>query len=298
MRKLAIIIGSTSLLSAGAAWAAISCTASPSCADLGYNTTASNCSGDYLTCPFDTSKVFCIQCPEQCTELGYTKVASNGTYTCSEGQTVNKCPQNKQKYKCDGTACSYGYYTYANLPECEYEVCCDQRATSGNTYCYQRKNNTSYKQYSYEYNECRAASGWYDGLAYVTTRKYSGGTYKDACGNNQYYVETFCMEEDSMGYNPDANSCGYNTSKCTYKSWYSSSYDDSGYQEDCFNTPCYQHWQEETWMADDEEGSYIYNGEYMRFSEYCYKKYNLRTQCGGMKFVGEQIPYDFDYNGM
>lgn len=294
MRKLAIIIGSASLLSTGAAWAAISCTASPSCADLGYNTTAGNCSGDYIVCPFDTSKVSCIQCPEQCTELGYNKVASNGTYTCPDGQTVTKCPQNKQKYKCDGTACSYGYYTYSKLPACEYELCCDQRATSGNTSCYRRNNNTSYKEYSYEYAQCRAASySSYGDLPYVGTRTYNGGTYKDACGNAQYEVKYYCMKDDCIGYNCGSdNHCNWSTPSCTYKSWYSGSYDDSGYQSDCTNNPCYQAWQSERYGGGEH---YEYNGVRMKFSEYCYKKYNIRTSCAGMKFMGEQIPYDFDY---
>lgn len=294
MKKLAILIGSTSLLGAGAAWAAITCTPSPSCSDLGYTSKASSCSGDYLVCPFDTSWVYCIQCPEQCTELGYTKVATNGTYTCSEGQTVAKCSQNNQKYKCDGTACISGYHTIDNLPACEYEECCDQRATYGNSYCYQRKNNTSYKKYTQDYVRCQAAaeSGYYSELPYVGLRvNGTYGNYKDACGNNQYTVKYYCMEEDGMGYNPDAHSCGSST-KCTNKTWYTSSYDDSGYQEDCTENPCYQAWQEEQYGYDD---MYEYNGEYMGFSEYCYKRYDIRTNCGGLKFMGKEIPYDFDY---
>lgn len=295
MKKLGLIIGGVSLLGAGGAYA-ITCTSSPSCSDLGYTSSASSCSGDYLVCPFDTSKVYCIQCPEQCTELGYTKVASNGTYTCSEGQTIKKCPQNQQKYYCNGTACSYGYYLYSNLPACSYEVCCDQKATSGNTSCYQRKNNTSYKQYAYDYVKCQAAAySDYGDLPYVGARTYNGGTYKDACGNNQYTVKYYCMEYDNMGSSSSDTTCGYSTPTCTDKTWHYGGYDDSGYQDDCTGNPCYEAWQEESWMSDDEEGYYQYNGEYMRFSEYCYKKYNLQTSCGGLKFMGETIPWDFDY---
>ena len=295
MKKLALIIGGVSLLGAGGALAAISCTSAPSCATLGYTSTASSCGGDYLTCPFDTSKVYCIQCPEQCTELGYNKVASNGTYTCSDGQTISKCPQNKQKYKCDGTACSYGYYTYSKLPACEYEVCCDQRATYGNTNCYQRKNNTSYKKYTYDYAQCQAAAySNYGDLPYVGLRvNSSSGNYKDACGNNQYTVKYYCMEYDNMSGSSSSN-CGWSQQTCTNKTWHYGGYDDSGYQSDCMNNPCYQAWEEEQWGGD---GRYEYNGEYMGFSEYCYKKYNLHTSCGGLKFMGKTIPYDFDYRG-
>lgn len=60
MKKLALIIGGISLLgTTGAAWAAINCTAAPSCASLGYNDAAGNCNGSYIVCPFDTTKVFC-----------------------------------------------------------------------------------------------------------------------------------------------------------------------------------------------------------------------------------------------
>ena len=292
MKKLALIIGGVSLLGAGGALAAIRCTSAPSCATLGYTSTASSCGGDYLTCPFDTSKVYCIQCPEQCTELGYTKVASNGTYTCAEGQTVTKCPQNNKKYKCDGTACNSGYYLYSHLPACSYEVCCDQRATTGNTSCYQRKNNTNYKQYSHEYAECRAASYSYGGaLYYVGTRTYNGGTYKDACGNVQYEAKTYCMKLNCIGYNCDTSNCSWSQQTCTNKTWYSGSYDDSGFQSDCSGNPCYYYSQ---YMSGD---NFTYNGQRMGFSEYCKKKYNIQTNCGGMKFMGKTIPYDFDYRG-
>ena len=59
MKKIGLVIGSISLLSAGAAWAAINCTAAPSCASLGYNNAADDCNGSYIVCPFDTTKVFC-----------------------------------------------------------------------------------------------------------------------------------------------------------------------------------------------------------------------------------------------
>lgn len=295
MKKLALIIGGVSLLGAGGALAAIRCTSAPSCATLGYTSTASSCGGDYLTCPFDTSKVYCIQCPEQCTELGYTKVASNGTYTCSEGQKVTKCPQNNQKYRCDGTACTSGYYLNGisgmAKPTCSYELCCTKRATSGNTSCWKYLNNTNYKEYSYEYAECKAASYSYGGtLYYVGARTYNGGTRTDACGNYQYEPKAYCMKLDCIGYNCDTSNCSWSQQTCTNKTWYSG-YNDSGYQSDCMNNPCYYYSQ---YLSGD---NFTYNGQSMGFSEYCKKKYNIQTNCGGMKFMGKTIPYDFDYRG-
>src|SRR5574344_1672590 len=35
------------------------CTAAPSCDSLGYTKSASDCTGEYLKCPFDNNKVFC-----------------------------------------------------------------------------------------------------------------------------------------------------------------------------------------------------------------------------------------------
>lgn len=296
MKKLGLIIGGVSLLGAGGAYA-ITCTSSPSCSDLGYTSNANSCGGDYLVCPFDTSKVYCIQCPEQCTELGFNKVASNGTYTCSEGQTIEKCPQNQQKYRCNGTACNYGYYLNGNSgmarPTCSYKLCCTERQTYGNTSCWHYRDNTSNEKYTREYVECQAASySGYGDLPYVGTRTYNGGTYKDACGNAQYEVKYYCMKDDCIGYNcGNNNSCNWQTPSCTYKSWYSGSYDDSGYQSDCTQNPCFMAWQEEQYGYN----RYEYNGVEMGFSEYCYKKYNLQTSCGGLKFMGETIPWDFDY---
>lgn len=111
MKRLGLIIGGISLLSAGAAWAAINCTAAPDCATLGYNDDADDCLR-YVACPFDISKVVCFEkkvttCPsgyyKDCKSYSssYVNDVSKASVTLSDG---SKC------YQCRFHTCSdYGY---------------------------------------------------------------------------------------------------------------------------------------------------------------------------------------------
>lgn len=317
MKKLAVIIGGFSLASAASALAAISCTPTPSCADLGYSASSGSCAGDYLTCPFDTSKVHCINVPDQCSELGYTKVATNGVYSCSEGQTVSKCSKNTTKYKCEGTACSYGYYLYANMPSCTYDYCC-MKAQSSNTNCYTWINNSSYKNYEEDYARCKAASmavtppedceyqynctniNTY-GPGFYQPRSSSGGNYIDACGGTQYEaVQSEACNAGSFGYQSCyyqdyslphceyivAGRPGYDYKetgwRCDYFSNYSGSYGSESGSPVCL--------AEYAWPR-----TYVYKGQSLTFPQYCYQKYNIWTYCKGLKFAGyDAIPYDWD----
>ena len=57
--KKYLLLG-TSLIVASSAYAEFDCTKQPTCADLGYLQTATDCAGkNMLKCPFDTDKVFC-----------------------------------------------------------------------------------------------------------------------------------------------------------------------------------------------------------------------------------------------
>jgi hypothetical protein len=83
MRKLLITL---SLLMANNAYAD-SCIPKPDCADMGYKKTS--CSGAYLKCPFDTSKMACLAeevvIPQNCT-VGmyyYTDKSCSSTYNSS-----------------------------------------------------------------------------------------------------------------------------------------------------------------------------------------------------------------------
>lgn len=318
MKKLAIIIGGFSLASSGAALAVIDCTPTPSCASLGYTASSGSCSGDYLTCPFDTSKVHCINVPDQCSELGYTKVATNGDYSCSEGQTVSKCSKNANKYKCDGTACSYGYYTSAHMPTCSYTYCC-QKAQYNNTNCYTWMDNAAYKEYEEDYARCKAASQsvvepencQYSygncnnintlGPGFYIPRSQTGGNYSDACGNSQYeFTQAESCNAGDFGY----QNCYYQTSRprCEYivPGRPGLDYKDTGWRCDEYygnGTADGRYGWEPVCMSEYVwPRTYVFKGQELTFTEYCYQKYNIWTNCSGLHFAGyDAIPYNWDH---
>ena len=74
--KRFLLIAAAFLLPYGAN-AADTCTAAPSCASLGYSQTASQCSGSYVACPFDTSKVACFEGAPRVGDLKYSLYSSN-----------------------------------------------------------------------------------------------------------------------------------------------------------------------------------------------------------------------------
>lgn len=70
------------------------CATAPSCSELGYTKSASQCSGKtMLYCPFDKTKVFCVD-EITCASLGFTDTISEcpGEYTL--------CPSDSSKGKC------------------------------------------------------------------------------------------------------------------------------------------------------------------------------------------------------
>lgn len=319
MKKITLVWGGITFMGAATAMAAVNCTPAPTCSDLGYNASASSCSSDYLVCPFDTSKVHCINVPDQCTELGYTKVATNGNYTCSEGQTVSKCSKNTQKYKCEGTACSYNYYMSSNMPSCPYTYCCKQ-AQYNNTSCYTWRDNSSYKEYEEDYARCKAASQSVQeppdcsysyncdpknqsGPGFYIQRSTTGGNSVDACGNAQYeYVSSTAYHiQQYDSYNRCSNNYGSSTPCCDWihpgmpgysyqqAGWQCSYYYNNGsYGSESGSPVCLA---EYAWPRN-----YNFKGQSLTFTEYCYQKYNIWTNCGGLKFAGyDAIPYNWDH---
>ena len=92
-----LLLSSAAVLLVTAAEAsAQTCTTAPSCAELGYTQTASECSGKAMVkCPFDSAKVFC-GVSKSCDELGYTMTAAQ----CS-GRKYVTCPYDTSKVVCD-----------------------------------------------------------------------------------------------------------------------------------------------------------------------------------------------------
>lgn len=78
------------------------CVTLPSCYELGYTKSVSECEGhDYLKCPFDQSRGYCDLSTETtpvvqtCESMGYTKTAAQ----CAGYQLI-ACPSDNSKYKC------------------------------------------------------------------------------------------------------------------------------------------------------------------------------------------------------
>ena len=82
------------------------CSAAPSCSDLGYTQAKTDCEDKYVACPFDTNKVLCINQPN-CTASGYTQSVSD----CA-GDYI-KCPSDSSKVLCINAAPKVGDLKYS-----------------------------------------------------------------------------------------------------------------------------------------------------------------------------------------
>lgn len=118
------ILALTILTSASSAFAAIDCATLPSCASLGYSESAGSCKGKYLTCPFDSSKIACLDSPAV-GDLKYSLKSSNhngwvlcdgtqySTTTYSKLYNVigaNFCRKYSSKTGYTSSACSSGKF--------------------------------------------------------------------------------------------------------------------------------------------------------------------------------------------
>ena len=90
-KLLALAVVAATAASADAFAAETTCTAAPSCSELGYTQSASVCSGKYIKCPFDTTKVMCVNGGPHVGDLKYSLYSSNhdGWLLCN-GTVVNK----------------------------------------------------------------------------------------------------------------------------------------------------------------------------------------------------------------
>ena len=148
MRK-GLLLSAAGLLLAGSWTAYGACTPVLKCASLGYKYSSSECSGNGVACPFDTSKYFCAKpciymeteasCTSQCkstngtpcTRGGVKYYPSCGSSKCSSGQICNNgtCQYNMSGthfYCCDddGYGCDYyrGCTRYESYGDCSSVV--------------------------------------------------------------------------------------------------------------------------------------------------------------------------------
>ena len=149
MKKLALFIGSISLLCTGKVLAAVElntdlsgkliCVVSSDCEDIGYTDTAGSCT-NYVACPFNTSKIKCLD--KDCS--GYTLASCPQGGACSVCQNssgtkykLNSC---NEGYKVSGSTCAaktcsdYGYSTLPSGSVCTTRYSKQLGATTG--YCY------------------------------------------------------------------------------------------------------------------------------------------------------------------
>lgn len=127
MKKTSLLAGAALLLCAHAATAAenYTCAAPPTCAQLGYNQSVSDCSGKkMLKCPFDTSKVFCGGVNGNCVAEGYSK--EDVLLYCLAGSTKKHCPYDSSYTKCV-TDCPAAGFTYRCAPN---ELCISKCSTT------------------------------------------------------------------------------------------------------------------------------------------------------------------------
>jgi len=115
------------------------CTAAPSCEEMGYTQSASDCTGKIsLRCPFDTTAYFCAEigscdfseyplteCPTggNCSNItcdGMTKYKLN---SCNSGYEINS----------DSTTCTACNFTSYPLTQCPYNGYCSYYTCGGTT---------------------------------------------------------------------------------------------------------------------------------------------------------------------
>ena len=129
--KKSLLLGIAGMAAvAGTANVRAACIPTQDCAELGYKYTSSECAGDRIACPFDTSKFFCFEpcsytvtaadCSKQCQNVGTNACTRNGTVyyescgasKCSRGQECNNgsCSNLISYYCCSTSYCETSHY--------------------------------------------------------------------------------------------------------------------------------------------------------------------------------------------
>ncbi|MBE6452267.1 MAG: hypothetical protein E7012_02115 [Alphaproteobacteria bacterium] len=162
MNKYVISV-SILLLSASSSLAQDSCMVRPSCADMGYTKSATDCEGKKaISCPFDLSAYYCPEVGESCdfSEYPLTECPTGGNCTEFEcgGTTQYKLDgcQNSYELSSDGLTCNACNFANYPLSNCDANgTCSDYKCGNVTKYkldsCksgYNKKGNTC------EYDPC------------------------------------------------------------------------------------------------------------------------------------------------
>ncbi|MBE6452217.1 MAG: hypothetical protein E7012_01850 [Alphaproteobacteria bacterium] len=211
MNKYVISV-SILLLSASSSLAQDSCMVRPSCADMGYTKSATDCEGKKaISCPFDTTLFYC---PESgFSEYPLETCPDNGV--CSEltQYKLDSC-QNSYELSSDGLTCNACNFTNYPLSTCDANGTCSDY-TCGNVTKY--KLDSCNSGYTKSGNSCTACDFSGYTLSYCPT---GTNCTNKACGGKTMYKFSSCKS----GYYKSGNTCkncNCNiTNNCTYQEDY------------------------------------------------------------------------------
>ena len=187
-----------------------SCMVRPSCTDMGYTKSATDCVGKKaISCPFDTTAYYCPEVGESCdfSEYPLTECPTGGNCTEFECGDIaqfklNSC-QNNYEISTDGmtcNACDFSGYTLSSCPDngnCTSKTCGGTKKYKLN-YC-----DSDYYQSGNECFDCGCVygceyAGSYDDecgcYTHCCSTLYSNCT--DLCSGEGYYVYE-CLTDDA-----------------------------------------------------------------------------------------------------
>ena len=193
MKVLALILG---ISFAADAWA-LQCTPKPSCESLGFTDT--DCSGEFVACPFDQNKKICVssttceECKEyDCSAYSLTSCPESATSctACGNGLKVGyKVDGCKSGYELSGNTCVASNCSGYTLSYCPTGANCLTCVTGSTT---KYKFNGCQSSYAQDGNSC------YDCAAMRTKLDGTAAANKNA----SYTVYAYC------GYHIGSASCG------------------------------------------------------------------------------------------
>ncbi|MBE6453130.1 MAG: hypothetical protein E7012_06555 [Alphaproteobacteria bacterium] len=256
------VISVSILLLSSSSLAQDSCMVRPSCADMGYTKSATDCEGKKaIACPFDLSAYYCPEVGESCdfSEYPLTECPNGGNCTEFEcGETtqykLDSC-QNNYEISTDGTTCNACNFTNYPLASCPSNGNCSNYSCGGTT---KYKLNSCNSGYTKNGNTCTACN-WGD---YTLTSCPTGGNCSNlSCGGTTKYKLNSCQS----GYTINSAK-----TKCTACSWgdYTASY--CPYSGTCSSKTCGGKTQYKVTSCDD--GYYLSNNDCRVCS--CYNESN------------------------